>query len=89
MNFWYVYALKSSVRNFVYVGSTNDVVRRFRQHSDGEVQSTKAYRPLELAAYVAVPTERKAHELEKYFKVGSGKAILKKRILLESAENPS
>jgi predicted GIY-YIG superfamily endonuclease len=81
MNFWYVYALKSVVRDFIYVGSTNDVVRRFQQDSDGEVQSTKAYRPFNLAAYVAVPTEKKARALEQYFKTGSGKAVLKKRIL--------
>jgi hypothetical protein len=47
------------------------------------VQSTKAYRPLKIAAYVAVETERKAKELEQYFKTGSGKAILKKRILTD------
>jgi len=31
--------------------------------------------------YIAVQTERKARELEKYFKIGSGKAVLYKRIL--------
>ncbi|HTP12314.1 MAG TPA: GIY-YIG nuclease family protein [Bacteroidota bacterium] len=81
MNFWYVYALRSLVKKFVYVGSTNDIRRRMDEHANGLVQSTKAYLPLELAAYVAVPTERKARELEKYFKAGSGKAVLKKRIL--------
>jgi len=30
-----------------------------------------------------VRTEEKARELEKYFKTGSGKAILKKRILTD------
>jgi len=81
LNFWYVYALRSLVKKFVYVGSTNDIRRRMDEHANGLVQSTKAYLPLELAAYVAVPTERKARELEKYFKAGSGKAVLKKRIL--------
>ena len=38
-----------------------------------------------LVAYVAVPTERKARKLEKYFKTGSGKAVLKKRILTDEA----
>jgi len=28
-----------------------------------------------------VPTEKKARELEEYFKTGSGKAVLKKRIV--------
>ena len=80
---WFVYILQSSLKKFVYVGSTNNLVRRLRQHNDGDVQSTKAYRPLEIVAYVAVSTEKKARELERYFKTGSGKAILKRRILTE------
>lgn len=51
------------------------------EHNNGFVQSTKSYRPFEIVSYIAVKTERKARELERYFKTGSGKAILKKRIL--------
>jgi len=40
---------------------------------------------LTLEAFIAVKTESKARELEKYFKTGSGKAILKKRILTDEA----
>lgn len=56
--------------------------RRFTEHNDGLVQSTKAYLPLKMAAFIAVETEDKARELERYFKTGSGAAILKKRILI-------
>jgi len=82
---WFVYVLKSSIKNWIYVGSTDDLVRRMREHDAGLVQSTKAYKPLVLVAYIAVRTERKARELEKYFKTGSGKAVLKKRILTDEA----
>jgi len=85
MPLWFVYVLKSRIKDFIYVGSTNDLIRRMREHDAGLVQSTKAYRPLVLVAYVAVATERKARELEKYFKTGSGKAVLKKRILTDEA----
>jgi hypothetical protein len=34
-----------------------------------------------------VHTEQKARQIEKYFKAGSGKAILKKRILQAPAQN--
>ena len=54
-------------------------------HNAGRVRSTKAYRPLILVAYVAVSTERKARQLEKYLKTGSGKAVLKKRVLTDEA----
>ena len=80
---WYVYILKSTSKDFCYIGSTNDLKRRLFEHNNGLVQSTKAFRPLRITAYVAVETESKARELEKYFKTGSGKAILKKRILTD------
>jgi putative endonuclease len=73
--------MKSQVTDFTYIGSTNDIDRRLREHNEGKSQSTKAYKPFELIAYVAVQSELKARELEKYFKTGSGKAILKNRIL--------
>ncbi|MCX6142823.1 MAG: GIY-YIG nuclease family protein [Ignavibacteriales bacterium] len=82
---WFVYILKSRIKDFIYVGSTNDLIGRMRERDAGLVQSTKAYRPLVLVAYVAVATERKARELEKYLKTGSGKAVLKKRILTDEA----
>ena len=80
---WFVYVLRSREKEFLYVGSTGDLRRRLSEHNDGLVLSTKAYRPLEIVAYVAVPTEHGARRLEKYFKTGSGKAILRKRILAD------
>jgi len=43
------------------------------------------YRPLYLMSYIAVNNEAKARRLERYLKTGSGKAILKKRILMDEA----
>jgi predicted GIY-YIG superfamily endonuclease len=78
---WYVYVLKSITKDFTYIGSTNDLKRRFAEHNEGLSQSTKHYLPFQLSMYVALPTEKQARELEKYFKTGSGNAILKKRFL--------
>ena len=78
-----MYFLKSLERDFIYVGSTDNLKHRLKEHNNGEVQSTRAYMPLVVNAFIAVKTERKARELEKYFKTGSGKAILKKRILTD------
>jgi predicted GIY-YIG superfamily endonuclease len=77
---WYVYFLELS-NNTIYVGSTPDLKRRFASHQNGRVISTKAYRPVKLKAYVAVETQTKARELERYFKSGSGKAIAIKRFI--------
>lgn len=65
----------------IYVGSTNDLTRRFASHQAGQVLSTKPYLPTVLKSYVAVETEGHERELESYFKSGSGKAIALKRLI--------
>ncbi len=80
---WYVYFLELS-NGDIYVGSTPDLKRRLASHQKGQVLSTKAFCPVKLRSYVAVETEAKARELEKYFKSGSGKAIALKRFSIKS-----
>jgi predicted GIY-YIG superfamily endonuclease len=75
---WYVYFLQLSIGD-IYVGSTNDLRRRLDSHRKGQVRSTKPHLPLELRAYLAVPSAKVARDLERYFKSGSGKAVAKKR----------
>jgi len=64
----------------VYVGSTNDLKRRFNGHKLGQVISTRAFLPAKLKCYIGVETEARARQLERYFKSGSGKAFAKKRL---------
>ena len=80
-DYWFVYILKSLSKKFLYIGSTNSLERRFIEHNSGFVQSTKAFRPLKIIAFIGVETEQQARDLERYLKTGSGKAILKKRII--------
>ncbi|MCH7613919.1 MAG: GIY-YIG nuclease family protein [Candidatus Marinimicrobia bacterium] len=77
----YVYCLENAEKQYLYIGSTNQLKQRIEKHKKGECKATKPYMPLILTAYVAVNSESKARKLEAYFKTGSGKAILKKRIL--------
>jgi predicted GIY-YIG superfamily endonuclease len=77
---WYVYFLQLKNAD-IYVGSTDNLKRRFSEHRDGYVISTKQYLPAILKSYVAVETENHARELEAYFKSGSGKAIALKRLI--------
>ena len=72
---WYVYGLQG-VNGHLYIGSTNDLKRRLGEHNGQRG---------ELKFYVAVNTAKTARSLEKYFKTGSGKAIIKKRILTDKA----
>jgi putative endonuclease len=75
---WYVFFLLLN-NGDTYVGSTNDLKHRISSHQAGYVASTKAHLPAKLKCYVAVETEDTARKLERYFKSGSGKAIVGKR----------
>jgi predicted GIY-YIG superfamily endonuclease len=77
---WYVYFLELNNKH-IYVGSTNDLKRRIHSHQNGDVISTKLFRPVNLKSYIAVETEPHVRKLERYFKTGSGKALIKKRFL--------
>lgn len=82
---WFVYFLELSNKD-LYVGSTNDIKRRISTHEAGQVQSTKAFRPMKLISYVAVENETLARSLERYFKSGSGKAFAKKRFMVKDGD---
>ncbi|MBE0570987.1 MAG: GIY-YIG nuclease family protein [Ignavibacteriaceae bacterium] len=73
-----VYAIKSMVRNYIYVGLTADLDERIRRHNSGREITTRAYRPFELMYWEEQPTREDARKREKYFKSGVGKEFLKK-----------
>ena len=50
---FYVYILKSKKDKKCYIGSTNDLKRRFEEHNKGKIFSTKYRRPLILIYYEA------------------------------------
>jgi len=83
MKFYYVYVLKSFTKDFLYVGFTHDLEKRFSEHNSGSEFSTKPYCPFELIHYEAYANEKDAKRREKYFKTTVGKKGLK-LILRES-----
>jgi putative endonuclease len=80
---YYVYFLKSKNCKFHYIGSTANLKIRLIEHNNGKSRSTKHYAPFELISYIAVRTRKRASDLERYFKTGSGAAIANKRIFIE------
>jgi len=74
---YYTYAIKSVVKNYIYVGMTNDLERRLKQHSNGENRSTNAYKPFVLVLAEKYETRIDARRREKYLKSGVGKEYLK------------
>lgn len=77
MKFYYVYVLQSLRFNWIYVGSTSDLRKRFKSHNLKENLSTKAYAPLKLIFYEAYLNKADALRREEYFKTTKGKTTLK------------
>ena len=77
----FVYVLSSLPRNYVYIGLTDNISRRFFQHQTGKNKTTAPYRPFSLVHTENFQTRIEARVREKYLKSGSGKEWIKKNIL--------
>jgi len=78
---FYVYFLKSKKDNKLYIGSTNDLRKRFEKHNKGMVVSTKLRKPFELIYYETYKSEKDARKRESNLKLRSRAfSQLKKRI---------
>jgi putative endonuclease len=78
MDDYFVYAIKSLSKNYIYVGLTNNLERRIQEHNSGKSKSTKSYTPFRLIYCEKVGIRIEARKREKYLKSGSGKEFLKK-----------
>jgi putative endonuclease len=74
---FYVYILKSLKNGLFYKGMTNDVERRLDEHNHGHSITTKKYLPVELVFVQICESRLEARKLEKYFKSGYGREIIK------------
>ena len=69
---YYVYILKSDKDQKRYIGSTNDLERRLRQHTSGQVRSTRHRLPFRLIYKESFENELEARARERYFKTHKG-----------------
>ena len=74
---FYVYAIKSECRNYIYVGLTNNLERRLSEHNVGKNKTTKPYRSFVLIHSETFNTRVEAREKEKHLKSGKGKDSLR------------
>jgi putative endonuclease len=80
---YYVYLLRSVDKRFLYVGSTDNLKRRFEEHNSGTQKATKAYVPLKLIYYEAYASKHDALLRENALKHHGGTiAALKRRLKL-------
>lgn len=57
---YYVYLLKSKIKNWLYAGYTGNLKKRFEEHQQGLSKATKPYRPFELIFYEAYKSKADA-----------------------------
>jgi len=77
MTFYYVYILQSLNFDFIYIGFTKNLKRRFEEHNSKLNVSTKHYAPFEIIHYEAYRNQKDAKRREEYLKTSRGKTTLK------------
>lgn len=65
---YYVYIIQSLVKNWKYIGSTDNMARRLMMHNSGTTKSTKPYRPLKLIYSESFNTKTEALKREIFLK---------------------
>jgi putative endonuclease len=78
---WFVYVLRSERDGRFYIGMSENPQARLSQHNAGMTRSTKPYRPYCLVYQKECKTRVAARALEKKYKSGSGREMLKKIVL--------
>jgi len=70
----------------LYIGYTNNLITRFKQHNNGESNYTKNYRPWKLIYYEAYDSQFDAKNREKQLKKFANAYIQLKRRIKNSIE---
>ena len=84
---YYVYIIKSiQFPEIIYVGYTLDINARLKTHNCGDSIHTAKYKPWELIWYCSFSNKVQAMAFEKYLKSHSGRAFMKKRLVINPTQ---
>lgn len=75
---WNVYVIKSRVKNKFYIGCTNNLERRIKEHNSGYNKSTCKFIPYEIVYKELYPNSSTAFKREKEKKSYKGGNAFKK-----------
>ena len=75
-----MYILKSQVNGDIYVGFSDDLRSRVKEHNSGKSSYTKGYRPWTLIYYEAYRMRKDATKREVELKGHKAKEVLKEHI---------
>ena len=77
---YFVYILQSEKNKSLYIGYTENIFKRFKEHNEGKSKSTKPFKPYNLIFYEAFLNQKDAKAREEYFKSGWGFRSIKKML---------
>jgi len=80
---YYTYILKSLNHPKTYVGITNNVDSRLKEHNSGKTKSTKAFAPYFVLHSEVYDSRLEARKREKYLKSGAGREWIKRMFFSE------
>lgn len=82
MFMFYVYILQSIHSPAQqYVGYTEDLQQRLKEHNQGKSRHTSKFSPWKIVSYFSFANKETAQRFELYLKTGSGRAFLKRHLL--------
>lgn len=76
---YFVYVIRCD-NNSLYIGQTNNLVKRWEQHRDGEVSWTSKHKPVEIIHHEIYDARDEAVEREKNLKTGFGRKWIKREL---------
>jgi len=85
---FYVYVLRSESDSGFYIGYSNNLKARLRQHKSGDSFATAHRGPWKLIYYEAYLNQHDALGRERYLKSGSGRRFLKGQLRQYLSEEP-
>ena len=77
---FYVYAFYDRTKKIFYIGYTNNLRRRIREHNSGKTHTTRKMSDKLLVYYEGRLSKQDAVDREKQLKTGFGRGYLKRRL---------
>jgi putative endonuclease len=79
----FTYILNSISHQNTYVGITEDIDRRLKEHNSGKTKSTKAFAPYSILHYECFDSRFDARKREKFLKSDAGREWIKRKFFPE------
>lgn len=74
----YVYVLQSEIDGHNYIGCTNNLKKRLKEHNSGRNFSTRLRAPFKIIYVEIYLNQKDAYNREKFLKTGWGKNYIKR-----------